>query len=128
MYCKSSVLYYFAHYKIINKLFRYLIIPTSFFPPFFFSSLFSLLFLNRKQNFGSILVHLNCKEKYSDIKNFLNFFVSIGLKHGNSGVGSASSSRSTSPSQQQPSQGALSFIPQPRTQNANRQPTATTPR
>ncbi|XP_018395473.1 PREDICTED: protein sickie [Cyphomyrmex costatus] len=50
-----------------------------------------------------------------------------GLKHGNGGVGSASSSRSTSPSQQQPSQGGLSFIPQPRSQNPNRQPTATTP-
>ncbi|XP_011869325.1 PREDICTED: protein sickie-like isoform X2 [Vollenhovia emeryi] len=50
-----------------------------------------------------------------------------GLKHGNGGVGSASSSRSTSPSQQQPSQGGLSFIPQPRSQNTNRQPTATTP-
>ncbi|XP_072747165.1 protein sickie isoform X7 [Anoplolepis gracilipes] len=51
----------------------------------------------------------------------------VGLKHGNGGVGSASSSRSTSPSQQQPSQGALSFIPQPRSQNTNRQPVATTP-
>ncbi|KAL0112466.1 hypothetical protein PUN28_012057 [Cardiocondyla obscurior] len=50
-----------------------------------------------------------------------------GLKHGNGGVGSASSSRSTSPSQQQPPQGGLSFIPQPRNQNTSRQPTATTP-
>lgn len=55
--------------------------------------------------------------------------VAGGLKHGNGGVGSASSSRSTSPSQQQPSQGGLSFIPQPRNQNStSRQPTATTPR
>ncbi|EGI61065.1 Protein sickie, partial [Acromyrmex echinatior] len=51
-----------------------------------------------------------------------------GLKHGNGGVGSASSSRSTSPSQQQPSQGGLSFIPQPRSQNPNRQPTTPSPR
>jgi len=59
----------------------------------------------------------------------LRFLITGGLKHGNGGVGSASSSRSTSPSQQQPSQGGLSFIPQPRNQNsANRQPTATTPR
>ncbi|XP_029033114.1 protein sickie isoform X1 [Osmia bicornis bicornis] len=51
-----------------------------------------------------------------------------GLKHGNGGIGSASSSRSTSPSQQQPPQGGLSFIPQPRNQNStNRQTTATTP-
>ncbi|XP_074101205.1 sickie isoform X2 [Cotesia typhae] len=48
-----------------------------------------------------------------------------GLKHGNGGIASASSSRSTSPSQQPPQ--GLSFIPQPRTQNTNRQPTATTP-
>ncbi|XP_046739930.1 protein sickie isoform X1 [Diprion similis] len=52
----------------------------------------------------------------------------LGLKHGNGGIGSASSSRSTSPSQQQPPQGGLSFIPQPRSQNpANRHPPATTP-
>ncbi|XP_024223374.1 protein sickie isoform X5 [Bombus impatiens] len=51
-----------------------------------------------------------------------------GLKHGNGGIGSASSSRSTSPSQQQSPQGGLSFIPQPRNQNStNRQPAATTP-
>ncbi|XP_015599262.1 protein sickie isoform X3 [Cephus cinctus] len=50
-----------------------------------------------------------------------------GLKHGNGGIGSASSSRSTSPSQQQIPQGGLSFIPQPRSQNTGRQPTATTP-
>ncbi|XP_048506232.1 protein sickie isoform X2 [Athalia rosae] len=52
-----------------------------------------------------------------------------GLKHGNGGIGSASSSRSTSPSQQQPPQGGLSFIPQPRSQNpaTNRHPPATTP-
>ncbi|XP_011299533.1 protein sickie [Fopius arisanus] len=50
-----------------------------------------------------------------------------GLKHGNGGIPSASSSRSTSPSQQHSPQG-LSFIPQPRTQgNTNRQPPATTP-
>ncbi|XP_063983486.1 protein sickie isoform X2 [Diachasmimorpha longicaudata] len=50
-----------------------------------------------------------------------------GLKHGNGGIPSASSSRSTSPSQQHSPQG-LSFIPQPRTQsNTNRQPQATTP-
>ncbi|XP_033301185.1 protein sickie isoform X3 [Bombus vosnesenskii] len=51
-----------------------------------------------------------------------------GLKHGNGGIGSASSSRSTSPSQQQSPQSGLSFIPQPRNQNStNRQPAATTP-
>ncbi|XP_076628105.1 sickie isoform X2 [Colletes latitarsis] len=51
-----------------------------------------------------------------------------GLKHGNGGIGSANSSRSTSPSQQQTLQGGLSFIPQPRNQNStNRQPAATTP-
>ncbi|OAD53335.1 Protein sickie [Eufriesea mexicana] len=51
-----------------------------------------------------------------------------GLKHGNGGIGSASSSRSTSPSQQQSPQSGLSFIPQPRSQNStNRQPVATTP-
>ncbi|XP_076161208.1 sickie isoform X2 [Ptiloglossa arizonensis] len=51
-----------------------------------------------------------------------------GLKHGNGGIGSANSSRSTSPSQQQTLQGGLSFIPQPRNQNpTNRQPAATTP-
>lgn len=56
------------------------------------------------------------------------FIVSAGLKHGNGGIGSASSSRSTSPSQQHPPQ-ALSFIPQPRSQcSTNRQPAATTPR
>jgi len=65
------------------------------------------------------------RKKYFD-NNFLYFFVS-GLKHGNGGVGSASSSRSTSPCQQQSSQGGLSFIPQPRNQSTNR-PTATTPR
>ncbi|XP_034945344.1 protein sickie isoform X2 [Chelonus insularis] len=52
----------------------------------------------------------------------------LGLKHGNGGIASASSSRSTSPSQQQTLQSGLSFIPQPRTQNSTgRQPTATTP-
>jgi len=66
------------------------------------------------------------RKKYFDVNNSLYFFVS-GLKHGNGGVGSASSSRSTSPSQQLPSQGGLSFIPQPRNQSTNR-PTATTPR
>ncbi|KAG7209334.1 hypothetical protein KM043_015441 [Ampulex compressa] len=50
-----------------------------------------------------------------------------GLKHGNGGVGSASSSRSTSPSQQQSPQGGLSFIPQPRNQNSANRPAATTP-
>ncbi|XP_017875631.2 protein sickie isoform X2 [Ceratina calcarata] len=50
-----------------------------------------------------------------------------GLKQGN-GIGSASSSRSTSPSQQQSAQSGLSFIPQPRNQSStNRQPAATTP-
>ncbi|XP_043498796.1 protein sickie isoform X2 [Polistes fuscatus] len=50
-----------------------------------------------------------------------------GLKQGNGGVGSASSSRSTSPSQQQTTQTGLSFIPQPRSQNTNRQGTGGTP-
>lgn len=75
--------------------------------------------------------------KYNQIKLFIArlninddyLFISGGFKNGNGAIGSASSSRSTSPSQQQPPQSGLSFIPQPRNQSTtNRQQTATTPR